>query len=132
MLHVIINTDNEEEVLAQRVEQSLHGGNGGACGNEIVEDDEVRFSGEHSQIELHSDTLPTVRDGHILVVGDLQPAAYLSSYSACKVLGEVPSLWGGTDSPMPISEVVTEHTLDNGCKVVSKIGYHRIIGFNVC
>ena len=102
MLHVIINTDNEEEVLAQRVEQSLHGGNGGAGCYKIIKDDEVRLLGQGAKIEIHRYTLTRVSNSHILVIGDLQPAAYLGSYTASKVLSEVPSFRRSTDSPRRI------------------------------
>ena len=80
-------------------EDCAHGFEGGASGNEIIEDDAVGFGREIVHGEHRPDALLGAAVGNILIKWDVQLLRYLLTDASGEVLDEVAAFGSGDVAP---------------------------------
>ena len=96
----IVDACEEHAILVVLEEEIAHGFEGRACGDEIVEYDAVRLSGQHVERELGTDALLGMTVGNILVERDAQLPGDVLADARGEVLDEVATLGSGDDTPI--------------------------------
>ena len=100
-LQFVVDACEEHTILVVLEEEIAHGFEGGTCGDEIVEDDAVRLTGQHVEREDGTDALLGMTVGNILVKWNIEMLGDALADARGEVFDEVATLGSGDDTPIP-------------------------------